>query len=329
MWTEFVIIVLKVVITLKDTVLCVGEALIDFIPEIRSTNLTDVHTFQRMVGGAPANVAAAIAKLGGKSKLFTKLGNDPFGHYIVEELSNLNVDTSDILYDDQSDTSLAFVTLDKDGNRDFKFYRRSAADLQLCVDDIPRDIMENVKVLHFGSVDLVESPMKEVHNYLIKLAKLNDVVVSFDPNVRLDLWDDLDAYQQTIRDYLEYVDIIKVSKDELEFIAGTDNILSAVKYFFSKGIKQVVYTMGEAGARVYFDDMTYVEAPGVKVETVDTTGAGDAFIGTYLFMMTNSNLEHYDNKIIAYLSLLLANKCAAHACKSYGAINSYISKEQM
>ena len=316
-------------ITLKDTVLCVGEALIDFIPEIRSTDLTDVKTFQRMVGGAPANVAAAIAKLGGKSKIFTKLGNDPFGHYIVDELAKLNVDTSEVLFDDQSDTSLAFVTLDKNGNRDFKFYRRSAADLKLCVDDIPRNIMDNVKVLHFGSVDLVESPMKHVHDYLIKLAKLNDVVVSFDPNVRLELWDDVETYQKTIREYLEYVDIIKVSKDELEFITGTDNILASVKYFFEKGIKQVIYTMGSEGARVYFDDMTYVEAPGVKVDTVDTTGAGDAFIGTYLFMMTNSNLANYDNKIISYLSLLLANKCAAHACRNYGAINSYISKDQM
>ena len=314
---------------MKDTVLCVGEALIDFIPEIRSTDVTDAQTFQRMVGGAPANVAAAIAKLGGKAKLFTKLGDDPFGHYIVDELKRLDVDTSDILFDDQSDTSLAFVTLDKNGNRDFKFYRRSAADLQLCVDDIPRDIMEGVKVLHFGSVDLVESPMKYVHNYLIKLAKLNDVVISFDPNVRMDLWDDVETYQATIREYLEYVDIIKVSKEELEFIAGTDNILTAVKYFFSKGIKQVVYTMGSEGARVYFEDMTYVEAPGVKVDTVDTTGAGDAFIGTYLFMMTNQNLENYDNKIVSYLSLLLANKCAAHACKNYGAINSYITTEQM
>lgn len=309
---------------MKDIVLCVGEALIDFIPKDSNAKL-----YQRMVGGAPANVAAAIAKLDGRSKLITKLGDDPFGHIIVDELNEIGVDTSAILFDKDADTSLSFVTLNQQGQRDFKFYRRSAADLQLSVDDLPRDIMEDVKVLHFGSVDLIESPMKHVHDDLIKLAKLNDVIVSFDPNIRLNLWDDHELYRQTIRDYLEYVDIIKVSEDELEFITGTSNVLQSVKYFLSKGIKQVVYTMGEKGARVYFDDLTYVEAPGVKVNVKDTTGAGDAFMGTYLFMMANFDMGNYDNKIVAYLSLLLANKCAAHSCTNYGAIDSYITKDEM
>ena len=153
---------------MRDTILCIGEALIDFIPNEFDKPLKKVNSFKPMVGGAPANVSAAIAKLGGKAKLLTKVGDDAFGNKIIDELKESGVDTSLIMIDENYDTSLAFVSLTDEGNRDFMFYRRTAADLNLKVDELPRDIMDDVSIFHFGSVDLINSSTKEVHNHLIK-----------------------------------------------------------------------------------------------------------------------------------------------------------------
>ena len=314
---------------MRDTILCIGEALIDFIPNEFDKPLKKVNSFKPMVGGAPANVSAAIAKLGGKAKLLTKVGDDAFGNKIIDELRESGVDTSLIMIDENYDTSLAFVSLTDEGNRDFMFYRRTAADLNLKVDELPRDIMDDVSIFHFGSVDLINSSTKEVHNHLIKLAKLNDVLISFDPNVRLMLWNDSTLYQDTIQEYLQYADIVKISDDELEFITGKNDLEDGLEYLFSLGIKQVLYTMGKNGARVYFEDLTYIEARRHNVDVVDTTGAGDAFMGTYLFFLNSMKNEGMDDKVIAYLALLLANKCAAKSCAKYGAIASYLSAEEI
>ena len=159
---------------MKNKLCGIGEALIDFIPEVKGQRLKDVPSFKRVAGGAPANVVGAVTKLGIPSKFLTKLGDDPFGDYIVEVLDEA-----------------AFVSLASDGNRDFKFYRKNSADLRYSVEDIPADILNDCGMIHFCSVDLVESPMKEAHKKLIDMAIAQNVKVSFDPNLRFSLWDDL------------------------------------------------------------------------------------------------------------------------------------------
>lgn len=148
---------------MKNKLCGIGEALIDFIPEVKGQRLKDVPSFKRVAGGAPANVVGAVTKLGIPSKFLTKLGDDPFGDYIVEVLDNAGIDTSNIERDKEGETALAFVSLASDGNRDFKFYRKNSADLRYGVEDIPTDILDDCGMIHFCSVDLVESPMKEAH----------------------------------------------------------------------------------------------------------------------------------------------------------------------
>ena len=222
---------------MKNKLCGIGEALIDFIPDVKGERLKDVPSFTRVAGGAPANVIGAVTKLGIPSKMLTKLGDDPFGDYIIDVLNDAGIDTSNIERDQEGETALAFVSLAADGNRDFKFYRKNSADLRYSVDDIPEDILDDCGMIHFCSVDLVESPMKEAHKKLIDMAIEQGVKVSFDPNLRFSLWDDLDALKKTVNDFIPYADIIKISDEELEFITGKTDIKYAGSDLLSRRAK--------------------------------------------------------------------------------------------
>ncbi|MEG0734501.1 PfkB family carbohydrate kinase, partial [Anaerorhabdus sp.] len=159
----------------------IGEALIDFIPNEKGKRLKDVTSFRQVPGGAPANVAASVSRLNGESILLTKLGEDAFGDRIIESLIDSGINTAYIKRSSTKDTSLAFVSLSDDGNRDFKFYRKTAADLDYSPNDIPVDVLDDCGVIHFCSVSLVDSPMKEAHKKLIEIANDKNILISFDP----------------------------------------------------------------------------------------------------------------------------------------------------
>ena len=172
----------------------------------------------------------------------TKLGDDPFGDYIVEVLDEAGIDTSHIKRDKEAETALAFVSLASDGNRDFKFYRKNSADLRYSVYDIEPDVLDDCGMIHFCSVDLVNSPMKDAHKKLIDMANGKDVLVSFDPNLRFSLWDDLQELKETVNEFLPFADIIKISDEELEFITGHTDIREAVPDLLNGRTKYVIYT---------------------------------------------------------------------------------------
>lgn len=275
-----------------NKLLVIGEALIDFIPNVKGSELKDVVEFKKVAGGAPANVAGCVAKLGGKAKFLTKLGNDAFGMHIVDELKKCNVDTDSIILSDEYDTSLAFVSLKNDGNRDFKFYRKTAADLFLKDEEVDLSILDDIKMIHFCSVDLVESPMKKVHLKLLNEAVKRGIVVSFDPNLRFALWDNAYKLKETVLEFINYADILKISDEELEFITGTTDIDKAKEFVFNKGCKLFIYTMGKDGAYILTKDFKIYQN-GLKVNVLDTTGAGDSFIGSFLYniLKTDKNIN--------------------------------------
>lgn len=312
--------------------LCViGEALIDFIPEKKGMRLKDVSGFQRVAGGAPANVGAAVSKLGGKAKLVTQLGQDAFGDHIVEVLEESGIDTSDVFRTSDADTSLAFVSLANDGNRDFKFYRRTCADKMLAPSMVSNATIEGCHLLHFCSVSLVECPMKHTHTKLIELALAQQMIISFDPNVRLSLWDDENACKQTIRDFFPYAHIVKISDEELEFISGESSIEKALPFFFQGNARYVIYTMGGDGACIYRKDGTSVRVPGHQVEVRDTTGAGDSFIGAFLYKLlehSDTALEDVTNEELQTF-LEFANAYAAHTTTKEGAIGAMATQEEL
>lgn len=315
---------------MKNRLCGIGEALIDFIPDVKGQRLKDVPSFTRVAGGAPANVIGAVTKLGIPSKMLTKLGDDPFGDYIIDVLNDAGIDTSNIQRDQEGETALAFVSLAADGNRDFKFYRKNSADLRYSVDDIPEDILDDCGMIHFCSVDLVESPMKQAHKKLIDMAIERGVKVSFDPNLRFSLWDDLNALKKTVNDFLPFADIIKISDEELEFITGKKDIKDAVPDLLSGRTKYVIYTKGADGAEIYTKD-GMAEAPGYSIDVRDTTGAGDSFIGAFLFCILRDEVEDLDSvskdKLYEYLDF--ANAYAANTSTKEGALAAMATMDEI
>lgn len=309
------------------TLCAVGEALIDFVPVEKGRKLKDVVSFKRVVGGAPVNVAGAVAKLGGSSKVFTQVGNDAFGDYIIETLAGCSIDVSNITQSDDYETSLAFVSLSDDGNRDFKFYRKNAADLYFDQSNIKEDALADCGVLHFCSVGLVDSSMKKSHDKLIRMAIDRNVWISFDPNLRLSLWEKEDELKSTVNDYIEYADILKIADDELEFMFGCDSIDGVLPKLFAGRCKLLVYTKGKHGAEIYTKNFK-ISLAGYTVEAIDATGAGDSFIGALLYhiLKSDKDLEEYTSEELTdYLDF--ANLYAAYTVTQIGVLSVMATHE--
>lgn len=264
--------------------LAIGEALIDFIPEESGKELKNVCGFQPKVGGAPANVCGAFVKLGGEGALITQLGDDPFGDKIVDELVSCGIDCAHVKRTGEANTSLAFVALKEDGNREFSFYRKPGADMLLGADDVKAEWFEGAYALHFCSVSLGDFPMKEAHRKAIQCAKQTGALVSFDPNLRFALWDDHEALRKVIWEFMPMAHILKISDEELEFITGKSDVKKALPELFAGNTKVVIYTKGSEGAECY-TKVASGFAASQKVKAVDTTGAGDGFIGSFLYCL--------------------------------------------
>lgn len=299
----------------------IGEALIDFIPEKKGLRLMDVDGFKRAAGGAPCNVAAAVSRLGLPARMLTKVGRDAFGKYLLKTLAQAGIDTSCILEDGQGETALAFVSLAADGNRDFKFYRKNSADLRYSPEDIPENALDGFGILHFCSIDLVDSPMKEAHRSLIRTAAERNVLISFDPNLRPSLWNDDEALRQTVLKFLPLAHIVKLSDEELFFLTGETDIDRALPALLSGRTQCVIYTKGAKGADV-FTRTCRASRPGLKITARDTTGAGDSFIGSFLYCILRTEQTELSSLTVSQLESILdfSNAYAAHTASFEGAI---------
>ncbi|MGW8049544.1 carbohydrate kinase family protein [Staphylococcus shinii] len=311
--------------------LAIGEALIDFIPSTTDSKLKDVEMFSRQVGGAPCNVACTATKLGGNAEMITQLGQDAFGDLIVETLDNLGVGTQYLKCTNEANTALAFVSLTKEGERDFSFYRKPSADMLYSIDAVSAiDVNEN-DVLHFCSVDLVESPMKYAHKKLIEKVTHVGGTIVFDPNVRLPLWKNEADCKSAIHEFIPLAHIVKISDEELEFVTGITDENQAIQWLFQGNVDAVIYTKGADGATVYFKDGNEISQQGFKVKAIDTTGAGDAFIGALISKLLISD----STDLIAVLKnegkaiLEFSNYVAATVTTKYGAISSIPTLEEV
>ena len=313
-------------------VISIGEALIDFIPHEKGVALKDVSNFFRVAGGAPLNVAAAVAKLGGKAQMLTKLGVDGFGDHILEEVSPLGVDVSKVLRTKEANTALAFVSLKEDGERDFSFYRNPSADMLLNAAEIEEEDFTEGGILHFCSVSLIDAPIKEAHKKAIEFAKKHNCLISFDPNVRLPLWETPEACRKAILEFLPLANIVKISDEELEFITGYDTVDKAKEVLFNGNVKLVLFTKGKDGAEAHTKDKI-VKIPGNSVDVVDTTGAGDSFIGSFLFklLQDNINIKNLDSISDEMLKeyLVFSNYYATYSTTKKGAIGSYATLDEI
>lgn len=311
---------------MRNTLVAIGEALIDFIPSRTGCSFGEVDSFQPKCGGAPANVCGAYTKLGGNSRLITQLGDDPFGHKILRELEDNDIDTQAVSFTEKANTALAFVSLGEDGNRTFSFYRKPSADMLLSEEQIKEQWFEDAYTLHFCSVSLGNFPMKKAHERAVQLAEKNGTIISFDPNLRFQLWESKEELYHAVWEFIPKADILKISDEELEFITGETDISVAVAKLFVGKVKLVVYTCGSNGAYA-ITKAEQVYSKSKKVKPVDTTGAGDGFIGAFLFALNQLKVSMEDIEELSAIQLSqcldFANDFCGESIKYYGAIPSY------
>ena len=264
------------------TVISFGEAIVDLIADGQRTGLEDGQIFHRFPGGAPANVAVGIARLGGSSTFLGKLGSDSMGNFLIQTLKSHGVDTRGCIQDGQSRTLLAIVSLAQDGERSFEFYGEPGAHTAIRFEEIPKSIFSKGGIFHFGSLTLSNPGSRTTSLKAIETAKRQGMLVSFDPNLRLNLWENETLARERIEKVLPLVDLLKVSVEELEFLSKRSSTAEKISEMMSRGPGTVCLTLGKEGAELFHGQAhTQVKAP--EVDAVDTTGAGDGFMAGLLF----------------------------------------------
>ncbi|KAL0359381.1 UNVERIFIED_CONTAM: putative fructokinase-5 [Sesamum angustifolium] len=307
--------------TTKSLIVCFGEMLIDFVPDTAGVSLAESHGFLKAPGGAPANVACAITKLGGSSAFIGKVGEDEFGRMLVYILKKNGVNSEGVRFDQQARTALAFVTLKHNGEREFMFYRNPSADMLLKESELDVKMIKHANIFHYGSISLISEPCRSAHMAAMKAAKEAGVLLSYDPNVRLPLWPSSQAARDGIKSIWNQADFIKVSDDEVEFLTQKDpQKEDVVMSLWHDQLKLLVITDGGKGCR-YFTKSFKGRVDGFSVKTIDTTGAGDAFVGALLVSIAkNPSIMQDETKLKD--ALTFANACGAISTTQKGAIPS-------
>lgn len=305
----------------KGKIVCIGELLIDFFCMDVGTSLIEGENFKKQAGGAPANVCAAIARLGGHSSFAGKVGDDPFGHFLKQTLNRYHVDTTMLLFDRSAPTTIAFVSLDENGERDFIFHR--GADANVRSEDMNWNELRQVAIVHFGSATaMMDEPFRQTYFDAMEDAVRNNCFVSFDPNYRVDLWfERVEEFIAFSKRGIAMADLVKVSEEELQLIAGTADREAAVHLLHQLGAKRVAVTLGKAGTYIS-DGVNAVQIPSIPVRSIDSTGAGDAFVGALLYQISIlNNAKELDFEMLKS-HVHFANKVGAIACTKVGAISS-------
>ncbi|KAJ8505639.1 hypothetical protein OPV22_006525 [Ensete ventricosum] len=311
----------------SSLIVCFGEMLIDFVPTASGVSLAEAPAFKKAPGGAPANVAVGIARLGGSSAFIGKVGDDEFGHMLANILKENNVNNQGMRFDPGARTALAFVTLRSDGEREFMFYRNPSADMLLEVAELDLDIITKARIFHCGSISLITEPCKSAHIAAAKAAKEAGVLLSYDPNLRLPLWPSAESARDGILSVWDTADIIKISEEEISFLTkGEDPYDDAViRKLFHPNLKLLLVTEGPNGCRYYSKDFSG-RVSGLKVEQVDTTGAGDAFVAGILSQLASDVSLLQDEQRLRE-ALKFANACGALTVRERGAIPALPTRE--
>ncbi len=305
-------------------ILCIGEALIDMICTDKGSSLLNGQNFLKKPGGAPTNVAAAVAALGGQVELAAKVGNDPFGKQLVQVMEDFGVSTKYMLLDDTHFTTFAFVSLMQDGERDFVFNR--GADGLLSESDIEAIDLTDISIIHFGSATaFLPSPLQEAYLRLVERASMQSIFISFDPNYRHLLFkDNTVSFIKQSWNLLNHCHYFKMSDEEAILITGTENLDAAVATLLKNTNAIFTITLGKDGTLLGFHGNTCL-IPSIVVNTVDTTGAGDAFVGALLYQLANYKLEQILALEINVWQKMVtnANKAGARTCEWLGAMEAF------
>ncbi len=303
------------------SVLSFGELLIDFVAQEMGVTVGDAPAFVKAPGGAPANVAAAVARLGGRAAFMGQLGDDAFGHYLAGVLAAERVDTRGITYSSAARTALAFVSNTLQGERSFMFYRHPSADMLMQPADVDTSLIDAYQAFHYGSITFISEPAASALRLALDHALAGGKFISYDPNLRLPLWPSADAARAGMLAGLTYANLLKISEEELHFLTGGDDIAP----LWRERMQLICITYGAAGAAVYLRDGSCIQAAGYAVTALDTTGAGDAFVAA----MLTGILAHSDDWRAQLPQILdFANAVGALTCLQKGAIPALPTRDE-
>lgn len=289
------------------------------VSDASDVGLAEAPSFLKAPGGAPANVAVGLQRLGAPSGFIGQVGDDPFGHWLRETIAREGVDVSQLAVSAQARTTIAFVATRLDGKKDICFYRNPGADAQFSASQLAPALFQNARLFHCGSVSLSLEPCRTAQFEAVRLAREAGTLISFDPNWRPSLWSDFDLARDLIWQMMPLCDIVKVADEEWEFVTGTADFEAGAAKIRACGPKLVVITRGSEGAHFDFDGASG-EVPGFAVEAVDTLGAGDAFVAGLLFQLHQLGLETALSGPRMSGIVRFANACGAIATQKAGAI---------
>ena len=290
---------------------CLGDAVVDLLPE------GDGRLMQ-CAGGAPANVAVGIARLEGKSGFIGRVGQDPFGKFMYDTLRQEKVNTDYMTFDEAQRTSTVVVALDDEGERSFTFMVRPSADLFLQADDLPA--FRQGEWLHCCSIALSAEPSRTTTLLAMQRIREAGGFVSFDPNIRTDLWQDPQMLQRCLEHAFALADVVKLSEEELAFMTASTDLHIAMKTLAERfAIKLLLVTQGKAGVQALFQGDIF-HYPSEPVASVDTTGAGDAFVAGLLWQLAQTGLPQSEPDLA--FGLKYAQRCGALATTAKGAMTA-------
>lgn len=310
----------------KYDVIALGELLIDFTMNGQSEQGNNM--FEACPGGAPCNVLALLNKMGKKTAFIGKVGKDQFGALLRDTITEAGIDASNLMVDENVNTTLAFVHTFPDGDREFSFYRNPGADMMLTADEVNPEVVKDTKVFHFGTLSMTHEGVREATKKAVETAKANGCLVSFDPNLRPPLWSSLDLAKEQMEYGFGKCDILKISDNEIQFVSGKEDYDEGIAYLQETyNIPLILLTMGKDGSRAYYKGMR-VERPGFSVKAIETTGAGDTFCGTSLNYLVDHDFENLTEEQLGEM-LTFANAAAALVTTKKGAIKAMPVKEEV
>lgn len=310
----------------KYDVIALGELLIDFTMNGQSEQGNNM--YEACPGGAPCNVLALLNKMGKKTAFIGKVGKDQFGTLLRDTITEAGIDASNLMVDENVNTTLAFVHTFPDGDREFSFYRNPGADMMLTADEVNPEVVKDTKVFHFGTLSMTHEGVREATKKAVETAKANGCLVSFDPNLRPPLWSSLDLAKEQMEYGFGKCDILKISDNEIQFVSGKEDYDEGIAYLQETyNIPLILLTMGKDGSRAYYKGMR-VERPGFSVKAIETTGAGDTFCGSSLNYLVDHDFENLTEEQLGEM-LTFANAAAALVTTKKGAIKAMPVKEEV
>lgn len=309
-------------------VVALGELLIDFTENAISPQGNPM--LEANPGGAVCNVLSMLERLGKKTAYIGKVGDDGFGHQLERAIAEQGIALDGLVFDKEVHTTLAIVTKTADGDRDFSFYRKPGADVNLKPEEVNEELIKEAKVFHFGTLSLTDEPAKSATQKALQVAKENGCIITFDPNLREPLWDSLEDAKREVGYGMSLCDAVKISDNEIQWFTGKENYDEGIAVLRETypNLKLVCLTLGSEGSWAYYKDLKVEKSAYKATGDIETTGCGDTFCGSMINAILETGIDNFDEKSLGDM-LMFGNAAASIVATRKGALRVMPNKDEV